>query len=338
MRGCQLVVHCALDFGARGVEHRRSILEGARNVVEVAGQQGVARMVHVSSAAVHGLHPIHSDLPERLVSDRTGIPYCDGKIDAEWEAIRVAADYGLPLVIVRPTVVFGPWGTHDALAVRLLRERRLVLVDGARGRFNGIYIDNLVDALIGALKSRQAPGHIFHLSDDDLITWRQFLEAHARALDESLLPLPEMTREDLLRVWRPRLVTPREPERPMDPGLIMRVRRSKAVVAMFAIPGVQRSWAVLRKAVGVPIASGDLGEPPDSVAGVTAPEPVGEAPLSEYEADMFRIFEQVSFQAGTARDLLGYRPRVSYDVGMDRTAEWIRWAFVHPALGARPSS
>jgi nucleoside-diphosphate-sugar epimerase len=333
MQGCDSVIHCATDFGARGDEHYRTIVEGTANVVELAARVGLSRVVHVSTAAVHGLFPTTPLLPEHLVTTRTGIPYCDGKLDAEHEATSLAARHGLQLVIVRPTIVYGPWGTHDTRANQLLSERRMMLVDGARGHFNGIYIDNLVDALLAALSSERAPGRIFHLTDDAAVTWRDFLEAHARAIDERMLPLPEPSREALRRAWRgdhaPALQSVPE-QVPADVGH-KGSGPSWLGKALLAIPGVRRGWRALRGTPEPP-----SGNDPGAHEAMLAASPVlehGHAPtLSEHEADLFRIFEQVTFSADAAKAMLGFRSRVSFDEGMARTAAWIRWR--SPGTGA----
>jgi nucleoside-diphosphate-sugar epimerase len=237
----------------------------------------------------------------------------------------------------------------------------MVLVNGARGRFNGIYIDNLAHAVLLALEHPDAPGQIFHLSDEEPVTWRRFLEEHARALDESLLPLPAMKGAELTRIWRlmgddqpppesvdwdgasdppdeesvvvdqsAREPLPGEPEE--EYSLLMRIRRSRPVCAAFRIPGVWPVWASIRRAAGSPIPP--LPPPPPPAPPQEPPAPAltlarvvpDPLPLSRHEAEMFRTFEQAVFTSQRARRLLGYEPLVSFDEGISRTAQWIRWA------------
>jgi nucleoside-diphosphate-sugar epimerase len=324
MQGCESVIHCATDFGARGDEQYRSIVEGTANVVEMAARSGLTRIVHVSTAAVHGLFPTAPILPEQLVTERTGIPYCDGKIDAEWKGTRLAEQHGLPLVIVRPTIVFGPWGTHDAQANQLLCERRMVLVDGANGHFNGIYIDNLVDGLLSALSSDEATGRIFHLTDDTTTTWRDFIETHASAVDETLLPLPETSREALRRGWEEHSLSLLPKTESVSPAVVKQSRQSRLANVHHAISSLSQIWRTRRHSSALP--GPRIGEVPESIVHSGTPSDHARNPLlTLHEADMFRIFDQVTFRADSAREILGFRSHISFADGMERTIKWIRW-------------
>lgn len=198
MDGCDMVVHCAVDFRATGRAHTRASAAGTENVMQAAHDVGVSRVVHLSSAAVHGLSPAAAGtFTEERPLQATGHDYCDGKIAAERIALDFHRTRGLPVTVLRPTVVYGPFGYYSEAVARAARERRLALVDGAPGICNCLYVDNLIQAiLLGAIR-KEAVGEIFYVSDERPVLWRDYLEAHARALGSRFAPLPVTSRRAL---------------------------------------------------------------------------------------------------------------------------------------------
>src|SRR5262249_34989814 len=161
------------------------------------------RVVHLSSVAVYGYEAHPGASTEAGAYRYTGNAYCDGKIDAECVALQYLRQKGLPVVVLRPTLVYGPFNYWSAMIVSAIRRHRMALLDGGTGVCNSLYIDNLVDAIILAAEHPLALGKIFHISDAAPIPWREFLEGHARALGDQWLPLPDVSFEDLSRAAPP---------------------------------------------------------------------------------------------------------------------------------------
>lgn len=332
VRGCDLVVHCAVDFRATGNAHRRASALGTANVLRASLEAGVSRVIHMSSAAVHGLFPAADANPnEELPLHRTGQDYCDGKIDAERVVRRYQREKGLEVVVLRPTIVYGPFGYYSEAVARAAREGRLALVDGAPGHCNCCYIDNLIQAVLLALESPEAGGQTFFISDDRTISWREYLQAHASALGPGLAPLPTITRRELgaarrqLRARSLQLLLG-SPTRAMTqlrnplvrqgvqsvPGADQLGRLAKEVVTRLP----KRLQALLHQ-MAAP-GSADNGNPQPAVGLPRV--------LSSREEISFSVFRDVVFPIEKAKRLLGYRPSVGFEEGMARTGAWLRWA------------
>jgi nucleoside-diphosphate-sugar epimerase len=102
--------------------------------------------------------------------------YGRSKLEAEHE---VAAS-GLPSVILRPPVVFGP-RDRDVLGYFRMARNFLPVPGGVERRYSLVYAPDLADGILRAAEAPCARGEIFHLTGPDL-TWADFGRRIAAAL------------------------------------------------------------------------------------------------------------------------------------------------------------
>jgi dihydroflavonol-4-reductase len=145
MRGCDVVFHAAAYYPHHSLDMNGSLREavqGMRSVLDAAAQTRVGRLVFTSTLTTLG----PPSEPGRLSDERdfylpgsTDSAYFESKWAMEAEAWRAVAT-GLPVVIVNPTAVFGPWDVVPTTGE--------ILLNVAKGRFP-IWVDleaNVVDA------------------------------------------------------------------------------------------------------------------------------------------------------------------------------------------------
>jgi nucleoside-diphosphate-sugar epimerase len=169
-RGADAVVHCAAlasPWGRRQA-FERSNVQAVDDVLAACREQGVAKLVHISSPSIYfeyadRLHVREDDPLPAPVND-----YARTKRAAE--ALVLAA--GLPhSVILRPRAIFGPW--DNALLPRLLRLIRLgrvPLLRGGRALIDMTYVDNVVDAIEASLALPANPAGtapVFNISNGE---------------------------------------------------------------------------------------------------------------------------------------------------------------------------
>jgi nucleoside-diphosphate-sugar epimerase len=182
--GCDIFFHCA-SGGSDRASYFQTNVEGTRNVMQLARETG-ARVVFVSTSAVHGpvLPPV---LSRNSPYVQTGKAYGESKIAAE-RLIRESFP-DVPCVIIRPTFVWGPrshlFTTGPLLA---MNDGAFRLVDHGDGRCHAVYVDHLVEAILLAASSSEAVGQSFLVTDDySGFTWRQFFEPLAGLLQRQLI-------------------------------------------------------------------------------------------------------------------------------------------------------
>lgn len=176
LSGVTHLVHCAVTG-----DDRATIVEGTRVVTEGALKAGVKKVVHLSTVDVYG-RP-QGEVREDRRFAVTGRIYGDSKIEAE-EAVQAAAVRGLPVTLLRPTLVHGPFGATFTLACaqRLQASPWLVPAPAAQGTCNLVYVDDLVGAIIAALRTRTAPGEAFNINGPQRPTWNEYFQALNGAL------------------------------------------------------------------------------------------------------------------------------------------------------------
>ena len=152
--GAETVFHLAalvsIDSG-RSKEVHATNVAGTRNVVEVALECGVRRLVHFSSIHAYDHHPIDEVLDEsRGPAGPTHDAYNRSKAAGERE-VRRGIDQGLDAVILNPTGVLGPFDgepSHMGQVFLDLYRRRIPAV--VAGGYNWVDVRDVVEAAVTA--------------------------------------------------------------------------------------------------------------------------------------------------------------------------------------------
>jgi nucleoside-diphosphate-sugar epimerase len=320
VQGCSVVFNCVKGKGGDADERRRTDVEGARLVVESAARVG-ARVVHVSTMAVYD-RPDDGVFDETAPPAPTGDPYTDNKRDGERAALEAGARLGTAVIVVQPTVIYGPHaGVYGTDILEEMRTHRLILVDGGAGICNALFIDDAVSGLLLAATAAGAGGERVLLSGPEHPTWRDFF-----AYFEQLRGAPgviAMPAAAALRLWeqsthRPWLLP--EVVRTVVHNVPVRRRllatREGAVVRELADRALPDAWRQrLRGPAGAAASAGDASELP-----VAAVRPWV----------IQNMARKARARIDKARGLLGYEPVFRLDDGMRLTADWARWANLAP--------
>lgn len=280
MAGVDAVVHCA-------VGDRENTVEGTAAVLAAARAAGVRRVVHISTIDVYG--PVEGDTPEDRPLTRTGAAYGDMKIEAEELCRRHMAE-GLPVVILRPTIVYGPFSASWTVefAERLQVRPWPFPPELCAGVCNLVYVDDLVHAIMLAVDHPAAAGEAFNVNGDDRPTWFEYFTALNAAL--GLPPIEAKT-----------------PTGSRFAALAMQPVRATAKLALkhFQRPIMHLYQNSDAARVVMKFAEGMIRRAPTS----------GE----------FRLYgRRGTFPTAKAERLLGYRPRVSMAEGVALSAAWVR--------------
>jgi nucleoside-diphosphate-sugar epimerase len=197
--GADIVVHAAaaLPIQASRGAIRSVNVGGTENVLRLARDEGVGRVVFISSTAVYGVpekHPIEEDDPLVGVGS-----YGESKIDAEG-LCRVAA---VETTIIRPKTFVGPerLGVFEILFDWIREGRRIYILGRGHNRYQLLAVEDLVDAIVRAATTPQAATETFNIGATEFGTVRSDLQAlidHAGS-SSRLRPVPVKPAELALR-------------------------------------------------------------------------------------------------------------------------------------------
>ena len=183
--GCDVVFHCA--YGNRGgADQQRAVnVDGTRAVADAVLRADACRMVHVSTIAVYG-QTADGNVDEDTAPGGEGDHYSQTKREAEQLLLDSHRRDGLPVAVLRPSCVYGPYGLAFTIyPLEELSSRRVVLVNGGNGLANMVYVDDVADALLVAAAEPRAIGEVFLISGARPVTWKELYASYERMLGVS---------------------------------------------------------------------------------------------------------------------------------------------------------
>lgn len=292
--GCDVVVHCAYNFAAHPDN-----LAATQLLADAVLRHGVRRLVHLSSFSVYEPLP-DGPVDEDSPAEPCGWDYCDTKLTIEQALETAHEERGLPVVMLQPTVVYGPFGVWTRSPCRRLRHGRLLLPGGGAGICNCVYVDDVVDAILLAMTRDGVDGERFLVSGPDSVTWKEFMGAYEEELgldsvvtmtpDEEAAVLAHRRRKSLIRQARETL---------RAVAVDTRAFQAYRAFRRYTVP----TWRRLR-------ARGRGG-----------------VPLDVPDEQQWALFSaKAEIDSAHAREKLGYAPRFDFERGMGLTRKFVNWA------------
>lgn len=183
VRGKDIIFHIAGRIKGTAEELFSANSKGTENLLAaVKGENpGLGRFLFVSTqetlGIVEGTAPAAEDTPARPVT-----AYGKSKREAE----QTVMGYGekIPWTIVRPSSVFGPRDPELLLFFNLV-SKGWILSPKIDSKISVLYSGNLIPALYAAATSRISSGKIYHLADDETVTWKSFGEIIAASMGKN---------------------------------------------------------------------------------------------------------------------------------------------------------
>ena len=190
--GVDWVFHVAgALMGLREEDLVRVNRDGTRRLCEacLTHSPGLSRFIFVSSLAAvgpspGGAIPILEDAPPNPVTW-----YGRSKLEAE----GVVRSSGLPSVILRPPVVFGP-RDREVFKYFQIARRGILPVPGAKDRsYSLVFAPDLAEGILRAAETPMRSGEVLHLTGPEVVTWSKLGRKIAAALGtrDRVVHLPE---------------------------------------------------------------------------------------------------------------------------------------------------
>jgi nucleoside-diphosphate-sugar epimerase len=173
LEGLDVVVHAAGlrdHYGVGAATYRAGNVELTEKTMRAAAKANVRRFVLVSCVSVYGYPPrlpVTEDYPyaPRTLQAAT-------KVEQEMRAKRAAQELGIDLVIVRPSIIYGPGDRHGMIAKMgaLMRARAYRIVGDGDNVLHLAHIDDIVEGIWLAAERPEAERQDFILAGPETAT------------------------------------------------------------------------------------------------------------------------------------------------------------------------
>ncbi|EKG2503979.1 SDR family oxidoreductase [Vibrio vulnificus] len=198
---CEVVIHCAARVhvmneakSAATNLYRDTNVAGTINLAKQAISAGVKRFIFISSIKVNGES---SQLGKPFTSNNVHASQDDyglSKSEAEFQLLDLAEGSGMDVVIIRPTLVYGPGVKANFASLMNLVSKGIPLPFGCfkNNKRSLVSVDNLVDLIVTCIDHPKAANQVFLVSDDHDVSTSEMVRHMALALDKPTwqLPLP----------------------------------------------------------------------------------------------------------------------------------------------------
>jgi len=160
MKDCDAVIHLVgiiREQPGKGVTFSRVHVEGTQNVLEAAKQAGIKRFVHMSALGAR----------ENATS-----AYHRSKYEAE----QLVENSGIPYVIFRPSVIFGPGDEFVNMLADLVRMPITPVIGDGSYPLQPVARETVADVFVQALTLDSAVHHIYETGGPARISYGQILD------------------------------------------------------------------------------------------------------------------------------------------------------------------
>lgn len=207
MAGCDCVVHLANLYSLWEPDpslYTKVNIDGTRNVMEVALDIGVPKVIHISTVLVYG-KPDQSPFTEETPPGRLQFgEYARSKAEADRTAWELHETRGLPLVVLYPGGILGPGDDKfTGQVIRDLVAGRMPATVLDRSVFTYVDVRDVADGIVRAMEKDDNIGEKYFLGKYQL-SMREFYES---VCESSGVRVPRLRLPDALAMPSAMLLT-----------------------------------------------------------------------------------------------------------------------------------
>lgn len=312
------VFHLAYGNSGDKKAQQKVTVEGTKNLLSHFKETAIEKFVHISTMMVYGTlneGTTNETLPYKYSNDS----YADSKIDAEKLVLEYGKKFSLPVVILQPSAVYGPWApSYTVYPLDQLKSGKVILPDDGKGLLNIVYIDDVIHAILLAANSQKASGEKFLISSGTPVTYKEFYKKYEQMLGtKSLLFFSLDEIKKLLK------------------------QKNKEHSNLFIVKSFLKQKSTLNFISSLPAARPIIDvlkyyipkEKREKIKGAIPSNNSNSEKANVQDNINFNSIEEYKFMATKAQisiehanNILGFSPSYDLERGMLKTEEWAKWA------------
>jgi nucleoside-diphosphate-sugar epimerase len=159
------------------------------------------QFVFISSASAYQKPQTHYLMTESTPLANPHWDYSRNKIACEERLMQAYREEGFPVTIVRPSLTYGDtqiplvlnsWQQPYTAVDRMIRGQKIIVPGDGTSLWVVTHNSDFAKGLVGLLGHPQAPGHAFHITSDEVLTWDQLFRIVGAAVgvEPKLLHIP----------------------------------------------------------------------------------------------------------------------------------------------------
>lgn len=139
-----------------------------KRLAEQAAQSGVKRFIFLSSIKVNGEFTLEGAPFNEKDTQKLDDPYAQSKLLAEQSLLELSQNSTMDVVILRPSLIFGPAVKANFLKMLQLVNKGLPLpFGGIKNKRHFVFIDNLISAICTVIEEPKAANQVYLVSDNE---------------------------------------------------------------------------------------------------------------------------------------------------------------------------
>ena len=187
VKGIDLVYHIAALFRQARFPDRvfwQVNVEGTQNMLEASYEEGVKRFVHCSTVGVLG--HIANPLADETFPYNPGDVYQKSKCEGEKIALKFSQDKKFPVIVARPTAVYGPGDMRLLRLFKYVSSGRIIILGNGKPFYHLVYVEDLVTGFELCAQKENALGKVYILGGEEYLTLNDLMDLIAEVLGVSL--------------------------------------------------------------------------------------------------------------------------------------------------------
>ena len=288
------------------------MLQGLKNLLDASKDAKVKRFVHLSSISVYGDPPAADSMSEDAPANPDPGTYGWEKLKQD-EMVEAAHASGLASVVLCPPNISGIFSSFVYNVLSDMRAGTLALVEEGTRPNSTIDVENLVHAIMLGLETEHPDAKRIFVSDGEDLVWKDLADA-LMPLAERAGPLPSVAARE---------VTPVTVAVPA-PGSVWKSFKHLASSDVREAVRKDPRWARVDKGIRNLVARTGSKMEDRLRHSIEGPVKVSKVPDSNAYSSRYMTVQLrgIRHRLDRARDVLGYRPPLSFQESMRRYRDW----------------